>query len=116
MKIKTNCPPEQLIAAIRASFIGAEQVYTQGSCIAFYKILKLLYPGAIAYWSTEVRHMVTKIGNKYYDITGEVPASTVKAAQYKPDADTWLSMSIAVAIPGETLAKHNFPVPHKLNA
>ena len=58
------------ISTIRDSFIGSQQVYTEGSCYHFYLILKCIYPDAKAYDS--VGHILTKIDNKYYDITGEV--------------------------------------------
>jgi hypothetical protein len=59
-----------LIDAVRSSFVGSIQVYTNGSCYQFYKILRCVFPTARAYFNID--HVITKIGNKYYDITGEV--------------------------------------------
>src|SRR5690349_15842909 len=87
--------PDSIIEKIRNSFIGASQVYTNGSCIMFYFILKEIYPNARPYWSKENRHMITKIGNKYYDINGVV--SNVKG--YELDTDEYSSFPIAVAFP-----------------
>lgn len=64
--------PLNFIRTIRKSFIGAEIVYMEGSCYQFYKILKCVFPDAIAYYDSN--HVITKIGNKYYDINGEVEA------------------------------------------
>lgn len=61
---------EHFIARVRDSFIGSQQVYTEGSCYHFYLILKEVFPNAKPYFNED--HIVTKIGNKFYDITGEV--------------------------------------------
>ena len=61
---------ESFIATIRDSFIGSQQVYTEGSCYHFYLILKCVYPEAEPYYDAD--HIITKIGNSFYDITGEV--------------------------------------------
>ena len=61
---------EQFIARIRDSFIGAQHVYTEGSCYHFYLILKEVFPDAEAYYDGS--HVLTKINGKFYDITGEV--------------------------------------------
>lgn len=58
------------ISVIRNSFKGSETVYTRGSCYRFYTILKHLYPQAKAYYNSD--HVITEIGGKFYDITGEV--------------------------------------------
>lgn len=61
---------ESFIAKIRDSFIGAQQVYTEGSCYHFYLILKEVFPEAEPYYDAD--HVITKIDNKFYDITGEI--------------------------------------------
>jgi hypothetical protein len=61
---------EEFIATIRDSFIGSQQVYTEGSCYHFYLILKKVFPNAEAYY--DIDHILTKIDNRFYDITGEV--------------------------------------------
>jgi hypothetical protein len=61
---------ESFIEKVRSSFIGSQQVYTEGSCYHFYLILKEVFPDAEC-WADE-GHIVTKIDNKFYDITGEV--------------------------------------------
>lgn len=87
--------PLDIIEAIRKSFIGSEQVYTNGSCIMFYKILKVLYPSARPYWNSETKHMITKIGNKYYDISGEIK----NPKGYALDEGVYYNICIAVAFP-----------------
>jgi len=61
---------KETIKAIRESFEGSVEIYTNGSCYGFYKILKSIYPHATAYYDSD--HVITKIYDKYYDITGEV--------------------------------------------
>jgi len=80
------------IKIIRDSFISAEVVYTQGSCYQFYRILKDRFPLAVAYYNSD--HVITRIADSYYDITGEVncenhlemdehyPESMVKECRY----------------------------------
>lgn len=65
---------EKFIQTIRDSFIGSQQVYTEGSCYHFYLILKQVFPEAKAYYDAD--HIITKIGNKFYDITGEILMNT----------------------------------------
>lgn len=61
---------EKFISTIRDSFIGSQQVYTEGSCYHFFLILKEVFPEAECYYDTY--HVVTKIGDYFYDITGKV--------------------------------------------
>ena len=61
---------EEFISLIRDSFVGSQQVYTNGSCYHFYLILKNIYPSAICWYDES--HIVTEIDGKFYDITGEV--------------------------------------------
>ena len=61
---------EEVISKIRDSFIGAQQVYTEGSCYHFYLILHSIFPEAEPWYDAD--HVITKIGGKFYDITGEI--------------------------------------------
>jgi len=66
--------PEQFIATIRDSFIGSQQVYTEGSCYHFYLILKQVFPDAKPHYDAD--HIITEIDGKFYDITGEVKCNS----------------------------------------
>lgn len=59
-----------IISTIRNSFDGSVDIYTNGSCYRFYEILKAIYPQAEAWYDSD--HVITKIMDKFYDITGEV--------------------------------------------
>ena len=61
---------EKFISLIRDSFVGSQQVYTNGSCYHFYLILKNIYSSAKCWYDES--HIVTEIDGKFYDITGEV--------------------------------------------
>lgn len=63
----------KFIKAIRESFHESYIVYCFGGCYGFYTILKSIYPEAKAYFlDSEREHIITKIGDNYYDITGKV--------------------------------------------
>ena len=61
------------------------EIFTMGGCYQFYRILKQIFPEAIPYktanrnytfeargdFTFPVRHVVSKIGDRYYDIRGE---------------------------------------------
>lgn len=102
--------PENFIKAVRQSFIGSEQVYTQGSCVMFFLILKTVYPKARPYWSKKARHMITKINGKFYDITG-----TVKFTRdyILDDEIEYSSLPIAVAFPQRTQRRVLLTTPKK---
>lgn len=63
---------EKFLQELRDSADIQYKIFTQGSCFRLYKILKTLFPKAIAYWSDVDGHCITKIDGKYYDIGGEV--------------------------------------------
>lgn len=60
----------RFISIMRDSFIGSQQVYTEGSCFHFYRILKEVFPRAEPFYNNG--HVITYIDGSYYDITGEV--------------------------------------------
>lgn len=45
-------------------------IYTKGSCLNFFCILHSIYPEAIPYFN--INHIITKIDDRYYDVTGQV--------------------------------------------
>lgn len=78
----THQDVEKFIATVRDSFIGSQQVYTEGSCYYFYLILKRVFPEAKPYYDAD--HVITKIGDKFYDITGEVQQGYAHLMNEKP--------------------------------
>ncbi len=69
LHIVENINPSDIIKSIRDSFYGANIVYNHGSCAHLYNILKNIFKDAEMYSNSD--HVITKIGNKYYDIDGE---------------------------------------------
>ena len=59
-----------VIETIRNSFDNSVEVYTNGKCYKFYLILKSIFPHANGYYNND--HVITRIQDKYYDITGEI--------------------------------------------
>ena len=74
---------EELIELIRCSFIGAKWVYENGSCYRFYEILIAFATEAEPYYCDG--HVITKIGNKFYDINGEI--SGERYVPYDPEKE-----------------------------
>lgn len=59
-----------IIGEIKSSFKQAEFVYTNGSCLNFFCILRLIFPEAKAWFNVD--HIITEIDGKFYDINGVV--------------------------------------------
>jgi len=60
------------IALIRDSHSEMSNIYSYGSCINFYLILRHLYPCADLYYSILHGHVGTMINGKLYDINGRI--------------------------------------------
>ena len=58
------------VESLRESYPGAEKMFMEGGCYRLYHILKAIFPMARAYYDSN--HIITRIDDSYYDITGEV--------------------------------------------
>lgn len=58
------------ISFIRESHSEMVNIFSKGSCLNFFCILHSIYPEAECYFNID--HIISKIDDKYYDITGEV--------------------------------------------
>jgi hypothetical protein len=58
------------LSALRAMHPDLERQCLHGSCFRLYLLLKEAWPEAEAWYNSD--HVITKIGNKFYDIRGEV--------------------------------------------
>lgn len=75
------------IAEIRQSHQQMVHIFTHGSCLNFYHILKHVYKSAEAYM--DIDHVVTKIGTQYYDINGTVhPKQPIRFSDYLSEKPT----------------------------
>jgi hypothetical protein len=64
--------PLELIDALRRTDRYIETIFTQGGCYQFHIFLKRIWPEAVPFQTDEMDHVVSLIGGKFYDITGEV--------------------------------------------
>lgn len=61
---------KSFIAAVRQSHPQMASIFLEGECLHFYHILRHVFPEARAYY--DLNHVITRIGGRYYDITGTV--------------------------------------------
>ena len=45
-------------------------MFCEGGCYRLYRMLKVIYPTATAYWDKDERHVLTKIDGVFFDIYG----------------------------------------------
>jgi len=60
----------KFLEAFRACVDNAEEIYTKGKCYEFHLIMKSIWSEAIPY--TNGDHIISRIGNSYWDVTGKV--------------------------------------------
>lgn len=60
----------RFIIIVQSCFPNAVQHFTQGYCFEFYDLLKDRFPSAQKWYDED--HMIAKIGERFYDITGQV--------------------------------------------
>lgn len=75
------------IALIRNSSWKLQRlIFTGGACYQFYRILKNRFPDAVAYH--DGGHVITRIGDHYYDIMGEI-TETAKFSEMEREPTYW---------------------------
>lgn len=62
--------PSELIDALRESDLYLVDIFTRGSCYRFHLFLKAVYPEAEPFIDEGMNHVISKIGDKFYDIRG----------------------------------------------
>lgn len=87
-----------LLKTIRYSFHDAPIVYTRGGCYGLYQILKEVFPSAQAYFDDkDEEHILTRIGDRYYDMNGEYPFKHTEKSELIPlkekDHEFWKSVA-----------------------
>lgn len=68
--LKINIMILTLLKELRESYPSMGDIFLNGSCLNLYFILLSHYPSAECYF--DMNHVITKIDDKFYDITGEV--------------------------------------------
>lgn len=61
-----------LVDSLRKTDRYIESIFMQGSCYQFHLFLKNIFPDAKPFIHKDKDHIVSKIGNKLFDITGIV--------------------------------------------
>ena len=79
--------PLDVIRELKHATPTMEAVFTLGSCYKLYKILKVIYPDAIGYYSDKEGHWITFIKDKFYDINGQIHPEFVKDMDYRQQDD-----------------------------
>lgn len=59
-----------VLAELRGAIPDAVHIFTAGGCFRLHLILRAIWPEAEPWYDGD--HVITKIGNHWYDITGEV--------------------------------------------
>lgn len=68
---KDMSEPIDIIKPLMESSIMLERIFTRGDCYKFHLFLKAIYPLAVPLLNKRITHVITKIGDTCYDITGE---------------------------------------------
>ena len=81
-----------LIALIRCSHPDMKEIFTKGSCWSMFLILKEIWPSSIAYYDRTGGHIITRIGESFYDICGlieehKIPENLIRLPH--PDFRPW---------------------------
>lgn len=82
-KLQNDRNPLDLIRELKGSYHLMSEIFTNGSCFKLTKILKTMFPSAVAMYSEKDGHWITKIDGKYYDIHGQLDVKYVKQQEYE---------------------------------
>ena len=72
---------ELFVSSVRELHPGLEQACLHGNCYKFHKVLSMAYTDAVPYVNAERDHVVTRIGDGLYDITGRIGGVNGKAGR-----------------------------------
>lgn len=63
----------EALSILRNAHPVMRHVFTRGACFELWKLLRLIDPSVLPYYSYSEGHVYVKIGTKFYDIKGEHP-------------------------------------------
>ena len=63
--------PAKLITALRKTDPYIKDIFMSGGCYKFHLFLKAIFPVSMPYINRSKDHIITRIGGRFYDITGE---------------------------------------------
>ena len=64
--------PEKIINALRETDRYIYYIFMRGGCYKFHLFLKTIFPDSEPYICQKKDHIITKIGDNFYDIRGKV--------------------------------------------
>lgn len=59
------------LSELRDCVPHAEEVFRNGNCFRLYKLMRITWPEAVAYYDGVEGHVYVRIGTNYYDILGK---------------------------------------------
>lgn len=62
---------EKFLARLRDAHPSISEIFKNGGCFELFRILRVLYPTAEAWYAWHGGHVYTKIGKYWYDIDGK---------------------------------------------
>lgn len=62
---------EKFLARLRDAHPSMPDIFKYGGCFELFRILRVLYPNAEAWYAWQQGHVYTKIGEYWYDIDGK---------------------------------------------
>jgi hypothetical protein len=77
--------PIELLSALRGLHTDIERYGKNGGCFRVHLALKAVFPDAVPLYDGD--HVVTRIGDKLYDISGEVDPASGLGNSYIPMED-----------------------------
>ncbi len=84
-----------IISAIRDLHPKMVEICTFGSCLKFHYVLRRIFPESEPLFNID--HVITKIDNNYYDITGEINKKEVENKGFKPFSEFYSKKRISRA-------------------
>lgn len=64
-------PVLAFLSELRYSVPDAEKVFRYGNCFKLWRLLRTVWPEAVAYYDGVEGHVYVRIGENYYDIRGK---------------------------------------------
>lgn len=81
---------------LKYSYSEMDKIFLEGSCFRLYSILKTIFEDARPLYSHLDGHWITKIGEKYYDINGEISKEYIETKEYRVITDNKILSSAYV--------------------
>lgn len=95
------------LAELRAAVPDAVRLFTTGRCFRLYLILRAAWPDAEPWYDSN--HVITRIGDRWYDITADVPGDKhlpmATEPRWQTEAFTWAAQQNAADLAGTCMGE-----------